>query len=305
MHRNRSCIRHGPPFSCARVEGRRQGPCKINLPNRVRRVRFTPSSNLHTSSPAITSSSPSSANRYYLSRSESRSPWSHRPCHLNKRSASNKCHATSFVVQTTMSISSNSAAHPIASVPSASSSAAATSTSKNQLYALASRVPLIKSHSISLPKPVKLPPDLHPLPADISAYFVYPFSLESYVVDPNTPSSNTVDQLLAKHKQYLENREKDKEDRQREMLRKLAPGWHGDVLMPTNSANARKSLDVGATLEQAQSKSTQQQLQQQQGAERTPLDDLADHLAQLDALNSSATPTSGSHPQNQDQYLQQ
>ncbi|KAJ9475420.1 tRNA nucleotidyltransferase [Pseudozyma hubeiensis] len=204
-----------------------------------------------------------------------------------------------------MSTSSNSAAHATASIPSASSSAAvAATTSKNQLYALASRVPLIKSHSISLPKPVKLPPDLHPLPADISAYFVYPFSLESYVLDPNTPSSNTVDQLLAKHKQYLENREKDKEDRQREMLRKVAPGWHGDVLMPTNSANARKSLDVGATLEQAQSQSAQQ-LQQQQGAERTPLDDLADHLAQLDALNSSATPTSSSHPQNQNQYLQQ
>ncbi|TKY90317.1 hypothetical protein EX895_000315 [Sporisorium graminicola] len=177
--------------------------------------------------------------------------------------------------------------------PSIASSAP--STSKNQLYSLASRVPLIKSPSVSLPKPIKLPPDLHPLPADISAYFVYPFSLESYVLDPNTPSSATVDQLLAKHQQYLEARQRQKEDQQREMLRRVAPGWHGDVLLPTtsNSGAAMREaqpMDASAAAVVAGPKDPQQAEPLPQ--ERTPLDDLADHLAQLDALNASGAPPS-------------
>ncbi|CBQ69818.1 conserved hypothetical protein [Sporisorium reilianum SRZ2] len=178
-----------------------------------------------------------------------------------------------------------SAPNPVATT---SSSTHPTSTSKNQLYSLAARVPLIKSPSISLPKPVTLPPDLHPLPADISAYFVYPFSLESYVLDPNTPSSATVDQLLAKHVQYLDARQRQKDDQQREMLRRVAPGWQGDVLLPTTSAAGAREVDAKpAVVEQEQEHAGQQQ-------ERTPLDDLADHLAQLDALNASGAPP-GSH----------
>lgn len=191
-------------------------------------------------------------------------------------------------------MSKSSSANIQPSVSASSPATATTLTSKNQLYALASRVPLIKSPSLSLPKPVKLPPDLHPLPADISAYFVYPFSLESYVLDANTPSSATVDQLLAKHKQYLENREREKQDRQRDILRKVAPGWHGAVLLPTTSSRpepaASRVLDSKAETNQQQSE--QRQLQH----ERTPLDDLADHLAQLDALNSAGAP---SHAQNE------
>lgn len=163
------------------------------------------------------------------------------------------------------------------------------SSTSNQLYTLASRVPLIKSHSISIPKPVKLPPDLHPLPTDISAYFVYPFSLESYVLDPNTPSSSTVEQLLEKHKLYLEAREREKEEKKRELLRKMAPGWQGGagaVLMPT-SASQQLVAEKEAGVE---GKGGDGQVGEQHGQkeERTPLDDLADHLAQLDALNSSA-----------------
>lgn len=184
------------------------------------------------------------------------------------------------------------AAGPSSTHPSVASTA--TSSSKNQLYSLASRVPLIKSPSISLPKPVKLPPDLHPLPADISAYFVYSFSLESYVLDPNTPSSTTIDQLLAKHQQYLENRQRQKEDQQREMLRRVAPGWQGDVLLPTSSSAARDggAVDASATAAATAVVEPQQEEKQQ---ERTPLDDLADHLAQLDALNSSSCAPASSH----------
>ncbi|EST08721.1 hypothetical protein PSEUBRA_001802 [Kalmanozyma brasiliensis GHG001] len=168
------------------------------------------------------------------------------------------------------------------------------STSKTQLYSLASRVPLIKSPSISLPKPVRLPQDLHPLPADISAYFVYPFSLESYVLDPNTPSSSTIDQLLAKHQQYLENREREKENKHKEMLMKMAPGWSGDVLLPKASGGAARESAPVATEARDQAAKPHQTEEQ---VERTPLDELADHLAQLDALNTTGAPSGGQSSQ--------
>ncbi|ETS60479.1 hypothetical protein PaG_05322 [Moesziomyces aphidis] len=183
------------------------------------------------------------------------------------------------------------AASTSTSHPAAGGSTRSGSNATNQLYALASRVPLIKSPSISLPKPVTLPADLHPLPHDISAYFVYPFSLESYVLDPNTPSSTTIDQLLEKHAQYLKHREEEKQKRQRDMLHRLAPGWQGasGVLQPTSTAWNQSNPSPNAV--QTQQQQAQQQEPQQQ--ERTPLDDLADHLAQLDALHSQPPATSG------------
>lgn len=176
-------------------------------------------------------------------------------------------------------------------IPSTSSPAqsrARSTSSTNSLYALASRVPLISSPSVSLPRAPKLPPNLHPLPTDISAYFVYSFSLESYVLDPNTPSSTTIDQLLAKHKQYLEAREREKQERERELLRRMAPGWQGasGVLMPTSTA---KKEEVTRAEPTATGKGVEQEEQKE---ERTPLDDLADHLAQLDALHSQGAPRS-------------
>ncbi|SNX87553.1 uncharacterized protein MEPE_06263 [Melanopsichium pennsylvanicum] len=187
-----------------------------------------------------------------------------------------------------MSISSASVSH--SSIPAKTTF----STSSNQLYALASRVPLIKSPSLSLPTPVKLPPDLHPLPTDISAYFVYPFSLESYVLDPNTPSSSTIDHLLAKHNQYLENRQREKQQHEQELLRKVAPGWHqGDVLLPSAKA-ARPSPTPTSDAPGGGSAEGQAQLATpNQPQERTPLDDLADHLAQLDAMNANGAASHG------------
>ncbi|KAJ1017918.1 hypothetical protein NDA13_006529 [Ustilago tritici] len=176
-----------------------------------------------------------------------------------------------------------------------SSSNASPSTSQNRsnnLYSLASRVPLIKSPSVSIPTPVQLPPDLHPLPADISAYFVYPFSLESYVLDPNTPSSSTIDQLLEKHKQYLEGREREKREREEERLRKMAPGWTGvgGVLMPTSTGGVKDATAAGKGGKSGSlvgEEAEKQKKSEQKGEERTPLDDLADHLAQLDALDAT------------------
>ena len=170
--------------------------------------------------------------------------------------------------------------------PAAATLSNATSSSKTQLYALAARVPLIKSPSISIPKPVQLPPDLHPLPADISAYFVYNFSLESYVLDANTPSSSRVGELLAKHARYLEERQRHKAEQQRELLRRVAPGYSGDVLLPSTSIARMEGGGTGETIATGEARNAKQTEHQQQQQQRTPLDDLADHLAQLDALNT-------------------
>jgi hypothetical protein len=37
-------------------------------------------------------------------------------------------------------------------------------------YAAASRVPLIQSPSLRVPRPVELPPDIHPLPESVNPY---------------------------------------------------------------------------------------------------------------------------------------
>lgn len=51
------------------------------------------------------------------------------------------------------------------------------------LYSLCARVPLIKSPAVRVPPPVTLPSSLHPLPPNLHEYFVYPFSLETMVLD--------------------------------------------------------------------------------------------------------------------------
>lgn len=148
--------------------------------------------------------------------------------------------------------------------------------SKNEeLYALAARVPLMKSHSVTAPKTITLPPELHPLPADISAYFVYPFSLESYVLDPSTPSSATIAALQQRHTSFLEARHIARQERQREAMQRLAPGYDAGraaPLLPTHSKQQQEAQALQQRQADAQSRPDQQ---------RTPLDDLADHLSQL------------------------
>lgn len=106
-----------------------------------------------------------------------------------------------------------------------------TSTTGQALYSQASRVPLIKSHVVSLPPPVQLPTDLHPLPPDVRAYFVYPFSLESYVLDGTARAE--LEALHQRHQQTL----RDREEQKKSDLRKVAPGWEGSVMVPNSSRN--------------------------------------------------------------------
>lgn len=101
---------------------------------------------------------------------------------------------------------------------------AGTSRSNDQvtsLYALSSHVPLIKSPAVRVPPPIQLPPTLHPLPPSVQEYFVYPFSLERFVLD-------AADR---------------REEARRKDLQRRAPGWNetSDVLEPTRRSHTTSS----------------------------------------------------------------
>ncbi|BGP02832.1 hypothetical protein RTBOTA2_005894 [Rhodotorula toruloides] len=100
---------------------------------------------------------------------------------------------------------------------------------------LVDKVPLIKNPGFWIPKPVELPPDIHPLPEDVHAYFVYPHTLEEHVLStlPSTLSQRESQhtQRLALLASYAESKERARKAR----LNQVAPGWDegGKALMPT------------------------------------------------------------------------
>jgi len=151
----------------------------------------------------------------------------------------------------------------------------------SSLYSLTSTVPLIKSPSLRLLALITFPQDLHPLPPDITAYFVYPFSLESYVLSDYSPNSKTLSSLHSKHTEYLAFRKAEKERIRKEEVKRLAPGFEEDrgVLKPDIKA---KGTEIEAKEEKVQEMVKEQ---------RDVMDDLVDHLAALDS-NSTNTSTS-------------
>lgn len=158
-------------------------------------------------------------------------------------------------------------------------------------YDTASRVRLIKSPSLDVPDHVSFPRDVHPLPPDLQAYFVYPFSLESYVLAPNNPSARTIEEVHAKHQSFLIWRDEERKRRERERLRKLAPGWTGEtaVLQPNKRGSLRASTGPsGDHSIEVNSKKEAPALQLDAMAE------LVEHLTKSDA---AATETASTHPQ--------
>ncbi|TFK68919.1 hypothetical protein BDN72DRAFT_870805 [Pluteus cervinus] len=139
-------------------------------------------------------------------------------------------------------------------------------------YSSASSVPLIKSPSIRVPKPVILPPDIHPLPDNITDYFVYPFTLEPHVITLESSRRTTIAAHSARREAYIRSREDEKERRRREALRRIAPGFEpqGSVLVPTRPA--QNPLPEPTPV-------------------RSVMDDLVDHLANL---SSGGSPSGGS-----------
>ncbi|KAI0777189.1 hypothetical protein BD413DRAFT_514159 [Trametes elegans] len=102
-------------------------------------------------------------------------------------------------------------------------------------YAPAARVPFIKSPSLRVPRPVELPPDIHPLPDSVTPYFVYPFTLEPHVLTVEAARRSTLAAHAARREAYLRAREEEKERRKRDALRRIAPGFEprATPLVPT------------------------------------------------------------------------
>ncbi|KAK1236517.1 hypothetical protein PQX77_000210 [Marasmius sp. AFHP31] len=148
-------------------------------------------------------------------------------------------------------------------------------------YAAISNVPLIKSPSLRVPRPVQLPPDIHPLPESVTAYFAYPFTLEPHVLAMEGSRRATLASHAAKREGYLKAREDEKERRKREALRKIAPGFEpqGSVLVPTRATSAPVPVHPPSG----------QPVPPPPGHRhtRSVMDDLVDHLAALDSGKSS------------------
>ncbi|KAF7306342.1 hypothetical protein MIND_00425400 [Mycena indigotica] len=98
-------------------------------------------------------------------------------------------------------------------------------------YAPAAQVPLIKSPSLR----VVLPPDIHPLPESVNAYFVYPYTIEPHIITLESSRRSTLAAHQAQREAYLRSRQEEKERRKREALRRIAPGFEpeGHLLVPT------------------------------------------------------------------------
>ncbi|WWD20403.1 hypothetical protein CI109_104879 [Kwoniella shandongensis] len=107
----------------------------------------------------------------------------------------------------------------------------------SQQYGAAATVPLIKSPSLWLPKPVELPNDIHPLPEDITAYFVYPFTLEEHVLSIHPSPHEAISQRRARNAEILHQREVEEEQRERDTLRRIAPGYNPSSLLVPKSAS--------------------------------------------------------------------
>ncbi|KAF8063491.1 hypothetical protein FPV67DRAFT_247922 [Lyophyllum atratum] len=145
-------------------------------------------------------------------------------------------------------------------------------------YAPASHVPLIKSPSLRVPRPVILPPDIHPLPDSVTAYFVYPFTLEPHVITLESSRRSTIAAHAARREAYLRSRDDEKERRKRDALRRIAPGFEpqGSVLVPTRTGSAPQPPEAPIPGHRHT---------------RSVMDDLVDQLAALD----SASGASGGH----------
>ncbi|TDL24488.1 hypothetical protein BD410DRAFT_785979 [Rickenella mellea] len=149
-------------------------------------------------------------------------------------------------------------------------------------YSPVSNVPLIKSPSLRVPRPVELPPDIHPLPDSVSAYFVYPFTLEPHVLTLESARRSTLSAHAARHMAYLRQREEEKERRRREALRRIAPGFEptDGPLVPTKVAG---KPDAATPSERGSGTPGHTR-------QKSVMEDLVDHLAALDTASTSKPP---------------
>ncbi|GAA5944316.1 uncharacterized protein JCM15063_006555 [Sporobolomyces koalae] len=113
---------------------------------------------------------------------------------------------------------------------------------------LVDRVPLIKNPAFWAPPPVQVPLDIHPLPDDVEAYFVYPHTLEDHVLSTLPAQLEHLEQTRAQRVALLHSYSESKERVRKAKLQALAPGWNdgqGGVMQPV-----RKPTQAASTLNQ-------------------------------------------------------
>ncbi|BGP51006.1 hypothetical protein JCM10450v2_006932 [Rhodotorula kratochvilovae] len=118
---------------------------------------------------------------------------------------------------------------------------------------LVDKVPLIRNPGFWIPKPVELPPDIHPLPEDVHAYFVYPHTLEAHVLSTLPSALQTLQQTHAQRVALLASYAESKERARKARLNQVAPGYAegGAALEPMRRETAQP---ISATRAQAQPK---------------------------------------------------
>ncbi|KIR26750.1 hypothetical protein I307_01741 [Cryptococcus deuterogattii 99/473] len=162
----------------------------------------------------------------------------------------------------------------------------------SQQYAAAATVPLIKSPSLWLPQPVELPNEIHPLPEDITAYFVYPFTLEEHVLSIHPSPHEAIALKRAKCAEILHRREEAEEQKERDNLKRIAPGYNPSSVLvpisashtPTSSISQRLAPPVDAnggaqSVTSPRSSDTHTQAQ----AATDPMDDLVAKLEEMES----------------------
>ncbi|THV02580.1 hypothetical protein K435DRAFT_962895 [Dendrothele bispora CBS 962.96] len=154
-------------------------------------------------------------------------------------------------------------------------------------YAAAANVPIIKSPSLRVPKPVTLPPDIHPLPDSVTAYFVYPYTLEPHILTTESSRRSTLAAHAARRDAYLQAREDEKERRKREALRKIAPGFDPrGVLVPTPTPTRNASISLPISPDTTGSRSNAGDGPGHRHT-KSVMEDLVDQLAALDSKKNS------------------
>ena len=102
--------------------------------------------------------------------------------------------------------------------------------------------------------------------------FVYPFTLEPHVLTFESSRRNTLATHAARREAYLHAREDEKEQRKRDALRKIAPGFEPQgVLVPKRATDHSQTDNRSANDHDT----------------RSVMDSLVDQLAALESLRSS------------------
>lgn len=157
-----------------------------------------------------------------------------------------------------------------------------------------------------------MPPDIHPLPDSVAAYFAYPFTLEPKVLTLEAARQSTLMADAARREAFLRAREEEKERRRRaeeeekerkrrEALRKVAPGFEpaAGTLVPkrlsvppgNTSTNMNTTLSANANPNASNRAMMVPSLfpPPPPPQPRDVMADLVDQLAALDAASSSSS----------------